>query len=105
MEDTEKITTVKAMTDETEDSVISVFLNIGKEVILNRLYPHEQEDDKRVWLSRYDLLQCRVACYLLNKRGAEGETVHSENGVTRDYSSADIPNELLQDITPFGKVL
>lgn len=105
MEDTEKVEAVKAMTDETDTTVISVFLNIAKETILNRLYPHEVEDDKRTWLSKYDFVQCRVASYLLNKRGAEGEKSHSENGITRDYADADIPYSLLQDITPFGKVM
>lgn len=105
MEDAEKVDAVKKMTDETDTTVISVFLNIAKETILNRLYPHETEDDKRTWLSKYDLVQCRVASYLLNKRGAEGETKHSENGITRDYESGDIPSSLMQEITPFGKVM
>lgn len=105
MEEAEKITVVKTMTEETDGSVISVFLSLGKEIILNRLYPYESEDDKRVWLSRYDMLQCRITAYLLNKRGAEGETVHSENGITRDYADADVPSSMLNEITPFGKVM
>lgn len=105
MEDTEKVDVVKTMTDETDTTVISVFLNIAKETILNRLYPHETEDDKRTWLTKYDLVQCRVASYLLNKRGAEGETSHSENGITRVYKDGDIPSSLMQEITPFGKVM
>ncbi len=105
MEDTEKVDVVKTMTDETDTTVISVFLNIAKETILNRLYPHETEDDKRTWLTKYDLVQCRVASYLLNKRGAEGETSHSENGITRSYKNGDIPSSLMQEITPFGKVM
>ncbi len=104
MEDSEKITYVKAMTDETDETVISVFLEIAKQSILNRLYPFEIEEESRQWLAKYDTLQCRIAVYLLNKRGAEGETAHSENGVSRTYSSADIPNALLYEITPFAKV-
>ena len=57
------------------------------------------------WYSKYDVLQCRIASYLLNKRGAEGEKAHSENGVSRTYSSTDIPQELLNEITPFARVL
>lgn len=105
MEESEKITYIKAMTDETDDSVILVFLNIAKETILNRVYPHEDSEESRTWLSRYDMAQCRIAAYLLNKRGAEGETSHSENGVDRTYSDADIPSSLLQDLTPRAKVL
>ncbi len=105
MEESEKITYIKAMTDETDDSVILVFLAIAKEIILNRVYAHEDEEDKRAWLSRYDMCQCRITTYLLNKRGAEGETSHSENGIDRSYSDADIPSSLLQDLTPRAKVL
>ncbi len=104
MEDSEKITYVKAMTDETDETVISVFLEVAKQAILNRLYPFETEDESRKWLTKYDTTQCRITVYLLNKRGAEGETAHSENGVSRTYSSADIPNALLYEITPFAKV-
>jgi hypothetical protein len=37
---------------------------------------------------------------MFNKRGAEGETAHSENGVSRSYSSASVSEELLREITP-----
>lgn len=104
MLDTEKVNFVKAMCEETDDTVISVFLEIAKSAILNRLYPYEDEDDKRTWKSKYDNLQCRIAVYLLEKRGAEGEITHTENGVTRTYSSADIPNALLYEINPVAKV-
>lgn len=104
MTDSEKITYIKAMTDEEDETVISIFLEIAKQAVLNRLYPLETEDDKRTWFSKYDTTQCRITSYLLNKRGAEGETAHSENGVSRTYSSADIPNALLFEITPFAKI-
>ena len=104
MEDSEKKTYVQAMTDEKDESVISVFLEIAKSTVLNILYPYETEDDKMVWLKKYDSTQCKIAAYMLNKRGAEGETMHSENGISRTYGNADIPNDLKNEITPFAKV-
>lgn len=105
MEDTQKISYVKTLTEETNEDVISIYLEVAKETILNKLYPFVSEEDKRTWLSKYDLLQCRMAVYLVEKQGAEGETAHNENGVSRTYSSADIPNALLNEITPFAKCL
>ena len=42
---------------------------------------------------------------LLNKRGAEGETAHSENGVSRSYEDGDIPPTLLRRILPMAGVI
>ena len=54
---------------------------------------------------QYDTTQVEIAAYLLNKRGAEGETAHSENGVSRSYEDGDIPPTLLRRITPMAGVL
>ena len=35
------------------------------------------------------------------KRGAEGQTQHSENGITRQYENADIPSSMLKSLTPY----
>ena len=56
-------------------------------------YPTEIED-------RYKDLQIRIATEMFNKRGAEGETAHSENGVSRTYASANVSEDLLKEITP-----
>jgi hypothetical protein len=42
-----------------------------------------------------------IAAYLLNKRGAEGQTSHSENGISRGYESGSIPESMLSDVLPF----
>ena len=43
--------------------------------------------------------------YLLNKRGAEGQTAHSENGISRSYEDGDVPPTLLRDIVPFAAAM
>ena len=50
---------------------------------------------------RYAMIQLNVASYLLNKRGAEGEIQHIENGIHRNYGSSDVPDGMLKDIVPF----
>ena len=37
-------------------------------------------------------------------RGAEGEKSHSENGISRTYENAELPDSLLREITPIAGV-
>lgn len=53
--------------------------------------------------------QIKIAVELYNKRGAEGQISHSENGIDRVYERSDVSNALLRQIppivrTPFSKV-
>ena len=36
---------------------------------------------------------------------AEGQTQHSENGITRQYENADVPSSMLKAITPYCGVI
>jgi len=54
---------------------------------------------------QYSLLQVEIAVYLLNKRGAEGESAHSENGISRTYENGDVPPSMLRQIVPMCGVL
>ena len=47
----------------------------------------------------------RIAVDLFNKLGAEGETAHSENGVSRTYGAENVSTDLLAEIMPKAKVL
>ena len=99
MTQTEKLQLLKAMVGESDtEEVLLAYLNIAGNKILNRAYPYGT--DVTEVPSRYDFLQCEIAAYLLNKRGAEGQTSHSENGISRSYESADVPESLLGAITP-----
>ena len=49
---------------------------------------------------RYGYLQCEIANYLLNRRGSEGQLVHTENGINRTYEKADVPESMLSEIIP-----
>lgn len=52
---------------------------------------------------KYLTTQIKIAIELFNKRGAEGQVGHSENGIGRTYESADISPSLLAGITPIVK--
>ena len=86
------------ITENVTDEELEDILESAKAVILTRRFPFgEQPDDIE---NRYKDLQIRIAVEMFNKRGAEGETAHSENGVSRSYASANVSEDLLKEITP-----
>ena len=109
MTEVEKLALLRAMvgtpnTDENwSDDVLTSYLTIAGRKIINRAYPYDDTitDVPR----RYGYLQCEIAAYLLNKRGAEGQTAHSENGVNRSYESGDVPESMLSEVIPHVGVL
>ena len=104
MTQTDKLTLLKAMVGESDtEEVLLAYLNIAASKIINRAFPYGTDEPEVP--SRYDFLQCEIAAYLLNKRGAEGQTQHSENGITRTYASADVPESLLGAVTPMVGVI
>ena len=50
---------------------------------------------------KYAWKQVRIAAWAMNKRGAESEVQHIENGIHRNYKYSDVPLELLYDVLPF----
>lgn len=85
------------------DDVLSAFLDLAQDVVLQRMYPFGYEDGATV-PSKYEHRQCEIAVYLYNRQGSEGETYHSDNGINRTYASADVPADMLKGIVPLGKV-
>ena len=101
MTDSEKMRLLKAKENQQEtDEALSAALLTAKYAILERAYPYEKSFDNLEFPSRYDLLQVEIANVLIKKVGAEGETVHLENGIHRHYESSSIPTSLLQTIIP-----
>lgn len=93
--------------DVDNDELLFSYLEEAGEVILNRLYPFRSVRLKEgnAVPDRYKELQVEIAVFLFNKRGIEGESLHSENGVSRSYGGeTDIPKHLLLQITPVGRV-
>lgn len=53
--------------------------------------------------SQYLNTQIKIAIELFNKRGAEGQVSHNENGIARSYEKADVSPSLLSQITPSAR--
>lgn len=83
-----------------DEEMLSLYLDMAADAILARAYPFDSPERMRMLPERYHRLQCEIAAYLINRRGAEGETAHSENGISRTYESAAIPESMLRQIVP-----
>ena len=108
MTEADKLIMLRGMVDGDDvtdlgNDILLTYLLIAGQKIINRAYPYDEEITEVP--KRYAILQCEIAAYLLNKRGAEGETSHSENGISRSYESADVPESLMGNIVPFCGVM
>lgn len=88
---------------DVSDTELEDILESAKAVILSRRFPFGEYPAEIE--GRYKDLQIRIAVEMFNKQGAEGEIAHSENGVSRTYSSASVSEELLREITPKAGVV
>ena len=85
--------------DTASDELLSYLLEQSEGIILNRRYPFGAPEG--VTLSPlHEQIQMRIAIELFSKMGAEGQTEHAENGITRKWEAADVSPSLLRTIVP-----
>lgn len=102
--DTDKVTELtRALVGDEErfSDCIDVYVQIAKDAVTARLYPFEPYADYGSVPEKFHSRTAEIACYLINKQGAEGETTHTENGVSRTYGAANIPASYFVGIVPF----
>ena len=89
---------LKLRTEEPDEFLLFDCLESAKAAILARRYPYGEYPTELP--ARYADLQYRVALDLYNKIGAEGQTAHSENGISRSWGSEWVSDELLREVVP-----
>lgn len=94
---------------ELDDDLLNVYLDEATHIIMSHRYPYgdwpvDSEGDP-ILDTRYASLQVRIAEALYDKRGAEGEQSHSENGISRSYGTDGVPLSLLREIVPIASVV
>ena len=82
--------------DTDTDEVLDNVLADAEALVLNRMYPFGYPDGTTV-PSRYERIQIQLAAELYSKRGAEGQTGHSENGISRSWPEK---SALLNSVLP-----
>lgn len=94
----EKIDEVKILINDKSvaDNVISSYLKIAEQKILGMCYPfrdtselNEDGEPKYKVPAKYDHIHTELASRYIFRRGVEGQTSSTENGVTRHYGSVD----------------
>ena len=91
--------------EEMSDDSLNVYLEIAANIVLRRAYPFLTSFDDVYVPDRYLMVQVQIANELIAKRGAEGEVIHIEDNVHRDYESAYVSESLLKQIVPYAKVM
>ena len=91
--------------DKPKDNTLSLILSMAEKKVLNKRYPfgYSAEQAEKA-LDTYSDIVMDISIYLYNKRGAEGQTSHSENGISRGYEKAGIPDSFVVDIVPIAKI-
>ncbi len=89
----------------SDSNSVEPFLELAKSAVVNRLYPFEDSATFSDVPEKFHARTAEIACYLINKQGAEGETMHTENGVTRTYGGANIPPSYFVGITPYCGII
>ena len=106
--DTDLMSRLKLRTGETDEELLMDYILSAKSAINSRRFPYHDwpvDDNGNTYVEeRYRDLQMRIALDLYNKAGAEGETSHSENGISRGYESSWISEQLLSEVTPLARI-
>lgn len=107
MTDSEKLARLKVLIspDTANDELMSYLVEQAGGIVLNRRYPFGVPEGATVPVA-YDHIQLQIAVELFSKMGAEGQTAHGENGISRSYEAADVSPSLLKRIVPLvGSVM
>ena len=101
MTNEEKITRLAVLIspDTAEEGLLAVLLEQAEGIVLNKRYPFGVPENAVV-PAMYEHIQLQIAVELFSKMGAEGQTAHGENGISRSYESADVSPSLLKRIVP-----
>ena len=87
-----------------DNELLEELLNSAAAAILSRRFPYGYPAGQEV-PAQYEDLQVRIAADMFSRIGAEGQTAHSENGVSRTYESGWISESLLSEIVPMVGVI
>lgn len=105
----EKIAMVRAMLhieDSSEDDTIEVYLTASQKEILSWRYSYSSSAEiPEVVPAEYEMTQVMSVVAGYSQRGAENETWHSENGISRTFKYGDMLSYIRANVIPIAKVI
>lgn len=112
MTDAEKLNSIKALmgiTDNNEDAVLNEYLSLAKNEIISWRYSYTQnygtpQFDITAVPPEYEQTQIFAVINGFSMAGAEGESVHNENGINRTFVYADMVKYIRSNVIPINKV-
>ena len=104
MDTSEMIAMVRSLSNETDGEVIAAFLSYAGKAICRYGDPFRTMSEE-AFLARYPDVVVDAAAYMLDKRGWDYQTAHSENGIRREFEAGGLPASILDRITPIAVVV
>lgn len=105
MTDEEKLAMLQAMLDgeSVAAPVLSAYMTAAKNEILAWRYSYASEYPE-AFPREYDQTQVFAVLAGYSQKGAEGETNHSENGISRTFRYADMVSYIRDHVVPICRV-
>lgn len=86
-----------------EDKILPVLIRQAERNVVEKRYPFGSTDtEKSDAIKKYEGIIFKAVIYAYNKQGAEGQSSHSENGISRTWINEE---SLYEDIVPMAKTL
>ena len=109
MTDAEKLARLKVLLNDNTtdfDTQYGVYLAMASDEILNWLYSvAERPEDVTTVPRRYEQVQIQAVVAGVNIQGAENQTSHSENGISRQFRHADMLAYIHANVFPYAGVV
>jgi hypothetical protein len=99
----ERLTARIAATDGVtpNQTLLADCIESAKAIYLSLRFPYTPDNQLPAEVEqRYQDWQYRAALEIYSKAGAEGQSVHSENGISRTWDSSGISESLKREIVP-----
>lgn len=89
--------------DDNDNPVLLIIINRAIRRVCNKRYPWGcSDEEKTAVVKKYREVIFDAAIWYWSKQGAEGQSSHSENGISRGYESEEF---LYVDVVPMVKIL
>lgn len=87
------------------DATLNEYLDFAEEEIINQVYAITGLPETPSMPSEYNGIQIFAVVNGLNTQGAESETTHGENGITRTFKYPDMVQYIRNNVFPYVKVV
>lgn len=96
-----QLKTLLQITGTAQDTQLTAYLNLAKSEILSWLYSGNTPDGVTDVPLRYEAIQVSACVVGFSMIGAEGQTKHSEGGISRDFKFEDMVAYIHSHVCPY----